>query len=987
MNWKEIVTSALTGEGDLNSALGTAVTVDPEELFLLLRNLPEEKDHAPHIAMFLNKLGILYWDAQMPFLAEEAFKEALRRYQCLAGQNPDFYVHEIAATQNNLGTLYSQRGEFLQAEKAFSKALKIKRELAKKDPESYAPDLALTLNNVGALSLDRGRFLEAEKFFTEALKIKRDLAKKDPLTHLPDVAMILNNFGTMYCQTGKFQKSEKAYNESLEIKRALAEKNPEYMPQVAMTLNNVGLLYKETRKFSEAERAYKEALKIRGDLAEKNPEYMPQVAMTLNNVGLLYRDTQRFSEAERAFLEALEKYKAVAIYLKAYNFQIAVTLNNVGALYRIIGKFFEAEKAFTEALEKCKELARENPEAYTPHVALTLNNLGLFYWDTKRFDKAERVHKEALEKYKALEKENPEAYTPHVALTLSNLGATYLGRKEFSEAERIYKEALEKYGELADQNREGYTFHVAGLLNNLGLIYKDTQKFSEAEKVLNEALEEYKRGASWFYAANTAYHLSQMKGREILETSRKLLELGVLFSKEEKYTYAQKGEKEHIYWGLLEQGVSPFSVLEALRDPEGLSLRWDQILSQKELERAQEDVEFQKMVVEDVLKKPIPAIKTIKLPEDLLFMYIQKVRDSIFFFIVNSDGVEKFKGERKFFTTGIKLLYLLRFQLRAAGKPRLSTYVKKFEELTREWYETLPQELRELIKEKNEIVFSPDYYCSFFPLEALHVDGNPLCIEKTVVRAASLHQFSKIVERKPSLDSSLVVGNPWPECDEKKLIYSVPSDSDSFRISFLQGAQEEAEALKRRLPIPTVLLGQEATGEKFLSEVSRHSLIHFAGHGSMGRILFLSGPLRGFPPPFEPKEFSSLRKAERSDSRRVNMMEEWHPVTDLDLFEINLTEGAVIFLNACEAGQHKYAGGGYYQGLPAVFLKNGAHSVVSSLVPLFDEPSKEFALHFYENLFHTHSVANALKEARVWIKNTYKAQIYWAPYIHYGPPL
>lgn len=88
-----------------------------------------------------------------------------------------------------------------------------------------------------------------------------------------------------------------------------------------------------------------------------------------------------------------------------------------------------------------------------------------------------------------------------------------------------------------------------------------------------------------------------------------------------------------------------------------------------------------------------------------------------------------------------------------------------------------------------------------------------------------------------------------------------------------------------------VLLGKDATGGKFLSEISRHSLIHFCGHGGLGRFLLLSGPFGEFPPPFEPDEFSDLRKAERREgTKTVNMMEEWHPVTDLDLFDVQLRE-------------------------------------------------------------------------------------------------
>jgi len=983
VNWKKPIISALR-KGNLDAALEIASKVEPEEIFSLLKDFPED-NCTPYIAAFLNKMGNLYWDAQMFFSAENAFRKALKKYQSLAKEDPA-YIHEIAVILNNLGTLYGQIGKFSKAETALHKALKIRRDLAKESPEFYAPELASTLNNLGALFLDRGKFFKAEKFFAKALKIRRDLAKENPDIYNPDVAMTLNNLGTVYCQTGKFQKAEKAYNESLKIRRTLAEENQDYISYVAMTLNNLGLLYKDTQEFSEAENVYNEALTIRRSLAKENPVYIPQVAMTLNNLGILYRDTQKYSEAEKAFTEALEKYKTLGERLK-YTFQVGMTLNNLGSLYRTIGRFYEAEKAFTEALKECEALAKENPD-YTPLVAMSLNNLGLLYWDTKRLDEAEKVHKEALKEYRTLEKENPDAYAVYVALALNNMGAIYLDKKEFDEAEETYKEALKKYRALAHQNR-AYTFHVAGILNNLGLLYKDTQKYSEAEKAFAEALDRYKQLASWFYAANTAYNLSQIKlDGEHLETSRKLLEMAILFSREELYAYAQKGEREHIYWGLLEQDVSSFSVLEALRDPERLSLSWEQVLLREELEKAQKNVEFQKFFVDKVLKKSISPIQIpIKLPGDVLFVYIQKIKNSPFFFVVTREGIEKFKGKREFFIIGIKLLYLLRFQLRAAGKPRLITYAEKFDELAREWYEILPPQLKKLIQEKSQIIFSPDYYCSFFPLEALQINGQPLCMEKTVVRATSLHQFLTLSRTDLCFDSSLIVGNPWPNCSKKELIYSSPSDSKQFRILFLNGAEEEAEALAEKLPNTTVLLKQQATGEKFLSDVSKHSLIHFCGHGRLGRILFLCGPLQGFPPQFEPREFSDLRKVERSEGiRKVNMMEEWHPVTDLDLFNVKLTDGAVIFLNACETGWHKYAGGGYYQGLPTVFLKNGAHSVVSSLIPIFDNPSKEFAIKFYETLLHTQSVSESLKKTRIWSKNKYKAQIYWIPYIHYGPP-
>jgi CHAT domain-containing protein len=155
-----------------------------------------------------------------------------------------------------------------------------------------------------------------------------------------------------------------------------------------------------------------------------------------------------------------------------------------------------------------------------------------------------------------------------------------------------------------------------------------------------------------------------------------------------------------------------------------------------------------------------------------------------------------------------------------------------------------------------------------------------------------------------------------------------------------------------------------------------------------GRILFLSGPFEGIIPPYEPEEFTDLHKAQRKeDMGPISMMEEWHPVIDIDVFNTSFLDGTVAFLNACETGQHKYAGGGHFQGLSSVLLRNGAHSVISSLCPIVDHTSRDFAIHFYKELLQTHSVGISLQKARFHIKNKYGPHIYWIPYIHYGSPI
>lgn len=153
-------------------------------------------------------------------------------------------------------------------------------------------------------------------------------------------------------------------------------------------------------------------------------------------------------------------------------------------------------------------------------------------------------------------------------------------------------------------------------------------------------------------------------------------------------------------------------------------------------------------------------------------------------------------------------------------------------------------------------------------------------------------------------------------------------------------------------------------------------------------MLFFSGPMTRIPSEFEPELFSNVRKAWRiSDSKTVYMMDEWDVITDIDILNTALQKGTFVFLNACETGKNIYEGGGHFRGLAQAFLKSGASNVISSMVPLFDEPSTDFSVSFYKMLQSHHSVVTALHDTRSRIREKYEAQIYWLPYIHYGAPL
>lgn len=83
-----------------------------------------------------------YEEAEQAFCeAESAFNEALKRYLCLAEENPGAYEPSLAECYSGIGSLHDRcwrYGEREEAFKAYETALDIRQHLAAADPELYA---------------------------------------------------------------------------------------------------------------------------------------------------------------------------------------------------------------------------------------------------------------------------------------------------------------------------------------------------------------------------------------------------------------------------------------------------------------------------------------------------------------------------------------------------------------------------------------------------------------------------------------------------------------------------------------------------------------------------------------------------------------------------------------------------------------------------------------------------------------------------------
>jgi CHAT domain-containing protein len=109
-----------------------------------------------------------------------------------------------------------------------------------------------------------------------------------------------------------------------------------------------------------------------------------------------------------------------------------------------------------------------------------------------------------------------------------------------------------------------------------------------------------------------------------------------------------------------------------------------------------------------------------------------------------------------------------------------------------------------------------------------------------------------------------------------------------------------------------------------------------------------------------------------------------------------LLEGRpLVFLNACQSGrtaneERPQEVEGYLQkpaeGLASSFIYGGALGCIGALWPIYDRPAAEFAIAFYNRVLEGYMIGEAMRLARVRIKEAYPAQITWAAFVLYGDP-
>jgi CHAT domain-containing protein len=232
----------------------------------------------------------------------------------------------------------------------------------------------------------------------------------------------------------------------------------------------------------------------------------------------------------------------------------------------------------------------------------------------------------------------------------------------------------------------------------------------------------------------------------------------------------------------------------------------------------------------------------------------------------------------------------------------------------------------------------------YLPLHAFPMDGSCFIDRFAIAYAPSSSLLKEVVERSAARKTqsplkALVVGNPTFDL--------IQTEQEARQVAQFFGA--------------TPYLGSKATRVKIKSELPGKDLIHLACHG-----LFHSS---------EPWLSTILLAGKRG-------------LQVADIEAVNL-QADLVTLSACESGLHDVYSKSEPVGLPEVFLRAGASSVLGTMWAVGDESTRELMIHFYSRLYNVtgHKVytkAKALQEAVLKMRKKKAHPFYWAPFVLHG---
>jgi len=843
-----------------------------------------------------------------------------------------------------------------------------------------------------------GNFARAAELAQRLLETRRKILGEPH----PEIAMSLNNLAGFRMEVGDYAGAEPIYREALAMWRRIAG---EEHPDVARGLNNLAVLLSYRAEYDAAIRLYREALAVRRKLL--GPDHA-DVAKSLHSLGAVMTEKGEYANAETLLREALAIRRRS---LGAKHPAVASTLTSLSYLCRKEGDGAGAKAYAREALQLRREIHGDEH----PGVARSLYDLAQVLSGHRDYTGAERLFREALDMRLRLLGEDH----PNVATTYSSLGLTLIEAGKLEEAESILRQSIAVYRRRTEESPG-----LATSLHNLGILNDRRREHEVAEQYYRESMTIRRRffGDDHVSVGRSLYRLAQsaqaqgeyassesllIEAGEIYETAR--LRVGAGFT---RATFQR----------------SPYCMLAASRLELDRSVEaWP--ATEKGLARTLGDLLLASGGKDELRGRTFPLARVQAALDErtalLGWLHVLMGGDkwADWAYVVRNTGPVRWirlqtnqpeEGE-----TALERAAVLRESLAKAGSwPFRVTSVEQVrrdgQALWMSWLAPMALDLQGV----EHLVVIPQGPLLGVPLEALvDGDGNDLGERFTISYAPSATLYTWLIEQKsmgePTVArNALLVGDPpFAPVQEGDRDSSGPmalATRGSFLDSdVLQGAlardeaalaslprlprtRQEVERVAAVIPNATILLGAQASEQALVrlartGELEAFDIIHLATHALVDderpeqSALILSQV--GLPNPLD----AAMAGTWLYDGllRVDEILSGWELGADL------------VTLSGCQTALGRQAAGEGYLGFAHAFLQAGARSLLVSLWRVEDEATALLMERFYANLAAGERRADALREAKRWLRDytdatgeqPFRHPAYWSAFMLIGDPL
>jgi len=863
---------------------------------------------------------------------------------------------------------------------------------------------------LGSATFQLGEYKKAIELFKKSEKLSFLVGRgKHAKT-----AGTLSNMGVSYWALGDLENALLNFGRAIEIKKATETNND---AATASIYTNMGIISREQGDYTKALELYKKAISIFDTVLPKGHFRFGQVN---GNIGAAYI----FKKDYRNALLYLEKTREIFEKNPSYSTFLGSNYLNLGAAYT---KTNQQEKAFYFLNKSIKEQEILKGKNHA-EVADFYTALGDYYLHFRDFNEAINTYNKALTIYeKALGKTHPDIARLYILLgrTYREKGENQLALKTFNKAIKAIIPSFEESNIYQCPSKLETTltkYLMVEILRYKGeILLNISQSPNEDRKALNAATKHFNIASLYIDELRKDYQREETK-KDLNISTKIIYEKGIeanlqLYSidhideyKAKAFEFSEKSKASNLLAFLHANNKEIFSTLPneliTTRKANEISLAYyEKSLFEEKLKgvnsdsvklKLYEDKLFGYREVQDsiigILKKDFPKYFGLKYNTEIssieaIQMHLDKDQTVLSYFIGASKIYAFVINNKEYSTIELKKDvpledWISQLQKNIYGyhliqNKSIEAQQKIADTIVNRSYQLYTKIFLPLLKKKNlseQIIIIPDGVLGYLPFEVLL-----RTIPEKSTNFASHDYLLKYYQFSYNYSTTL-----WMEMKERKqkkvagnLLAIAPefTGTKNTKTRSIKELRSKLGALKfnvseaktiQKIIGGKLLIENNATEEKFITEAPFYKIIHLATHGKandkIGDNSFLA--------------FSAL-----SDSLENGLL------YNRDLYNLQLNADMAV-LSACETGIGELQKGEGIISLARGFSYAGAKSIITSLWSANDQSTFQLMESFYENIKNGKSKDEALRKAKLdylaKADNYYAHPFYWGAFISIG---